>query len=379
MNARGGMAMLTVGLLVGALGALPGPDASGAPALRSVSEAERLSYIHRAQVWTRTDVSSMDFRTGPPGGFAPHEDVTCDYVPAPKTGNSPKFECALAPDDIVKVKYRETNGKVFAAVAATRLFWALGFGADGDYQVRLTCRGCPADPWKATEPRLPSVVFEHALIERNMPGHEIESKPDEGWSFHELDLVDPAQGGAPPEQRDALRLLAVFVQHTDNKVSNQRLICLPKEQSPDAPPGERCRAPFMYVHDLGSTFGRGWLFEAHSIGSANFKEWSRVPFWHDRTRCKTRLGGDLTLLPWAWSADHYTLKDPVASEAGRRFLADLLAQLRDEQIRDMFQAASMDQRQWDSPEDRDRNGTIDQWVAAFKARRDELVDHPCPR
>jgi len=63
----------------------------------------------------------------------------------------------------------------------------------------------------------------------------------------------------------------------------------------------------MYVHDLGSTFGRGWLIDAGGTGSANFKQWSRVPLWHDRVTCKTRLGGDLTFLPWAWSADHYTL------------------------------------------------------------------------
>ena len=95
----------------------------------------------------------------------------------------------------MKVKYRETNGKVYASVAAMRLFWALGFGADGVYQVRLTCRGCPQDPWTATEPRLPSVVFEHAIVEREMPGHVIESRADEGWKFPE-----PA-AGLPAEDR----------------------------------------------------------------------------------------------------------------------------------------------------------------------------------
>lgn len=367
--------VIAAGLLGGisaASHAREGAPAKSAHELKSISEAERVSEIRQAQVWRKTDVASMNLKAGPPGGFAPHQDVTCDYVVSAEklTGHSPKFDCALAPDDVVKVKYRETNGKVYAEPAATRLFWALGFGADGVYQVRLTCRGCPQDPWKATEPRLASVVFEHAIIERPMPGHEIESKPQEGWKFSELDLADPSQGGAPPEQRDALRLLAVFVQHTDNKASNQRLICLPKSTQPDAPPGQRCTAPFLYVHDLGSTFGRGALLNAHSTGSANFKEWSRVPLWKEAGSCETHLGGNL---------DHHTLKDPVVSEAGRRFLANLLDQLTDEQIRDMFQAASIDARQWDSPEDRDRNGTIDQWVAAFKKKREELTTHTCPR
>ena len=39
----------------------------------------------------------------------------------------------------------------------------------------------------------------------------------------------------------------------------------------------------------------------------------------------------------------------------------------------------MDARQWDSPEDRDRNGTIDQWVTAFKEKREELTAHSCAR
>ncbi len=382
MDGRAAMALITAGLLVGCASAPPAAQKrrnKGAAALRSVSESERLAYVRRARVWTKTDVASMDLRAGPPGGFAPREDVTCDYVPKKLTGTNPKVDCAVAPDDVLKVKYRETNGKVYAEVAATRLFWALGFGADGVYQVRLTCRGCPQDPWKATEPRLPSVVFEHAIVERDMPGHVIESRADEGWKFPELDLVDPALGGAPPEQRDALRLLAVFVQHTDNKASNQRLVCLPKTVSSDAPPGERCSAPFMLVHDLGSTFGRGSLFNAHSTGSANFREWSHVPLWKDATTCGTRLGGDVTFWPWAWGRDHYTLKDPEISEAGRRFLADLLNRLADDQIRDMFEAASMDARQWDSPQDRERNdGTIEQWVDAFKARRDTLSSHTCP-
>ena len=40
---------------------------------------------------------------------------------------TPKFECEVTPGDVVKVKYGENNGEVFAEVAASRLFWALGF------------------------------------------------------------------------------------------------------------------------------------------------------------------------------------------------------------------------------------------------------------
>ena len=76
---------------------------------------------------------------------------------------------------------------------------------------------------------------------------------------------------------------------------------------------------------------------------------------------------------------HPTLKHPVISEAGRRFLADLLGQLTDDQIRGLFEVSDLPDRGWRKPQDRDRNGTVDQWVAAFHARRDQIVSHTCPQ
>jgi hypothetical protein len=361
----GGATLGVVLLLAGAAT----PEAAR-PSLTPISKEERLAYLRRAQVWRRTDTASMDLGQGPAGGFAPGQDVACDYVVPEKklAGTSPKFDCALAPGEVVKVKYGDTNGEVFAAVAASRLFWALGFGADAVYRVRVTCRSCPADPWKATEPRLPTVVFENATIERKLPGEEIAHEDGEGWGWDELALVDPSRGGAPLEQRDALTLLAVFVQHTDNKKANQRLVCLPEGLDKE---GARntCTAPFLVTHDLGSTFGHGGLFGAPTTGSADFKAWSSLAFWESAQSCRTHLGGNITF---------HTLKDPVISEKGRVFLANLLAQLSDAQIRDLFAAARIDQRGWRSPKDEGRNGTIDQWVAAFKTHRDEISEHACP-
>ena len=93
-----------------------------------------------------TNVASLDIRTGPPspGGFAPDALVSCEYVDKPLKGQSPKFFCSLGDHDEVKVKYGRSNGEVYAEVAATRLLWALGFGADHMYPVRVVCRGCPA-------------------------------------------------------------------------------------------------------------------------------------------------------------------------------------------------------------------------------------------
>src|SRR5438874_9515920 len=103
----------------------------------------RASVIARAQIWTETDVRTVDLKTGPKGEKAfPFDDtVTCTYVNKKLSGNTPKFACRIEPDDELKVKYGGNNGEVYAEVAATRLLWALGFGADRQYTVRVLCRG----------------------------------------------------------------------------------------------------------------------------------------------------------------------------------------------------------------------------------------------
>jgi hypothetical protein len=72
------------------------------------------------------------------------------------------------------------------------------------------------------------------------------------------------------------------------------------------------------------------------------------------------------------------MSNPMISEAGRRFLADLLVQLTDDQIRGLFEVSDLPNREWKDPEDRDHNGTLEQWVAAFKAHRDQIVHRVCP-
>ena len=347
-----------------------GPAGPPGP-LGAITEDERLEYIRRAQVWDPTDVRQRDLARGPEGpkSFAPHQAITCDYVDTPDSGTTPKFNCKLSDGDVIRVKYGRTEGEVYAEVVATRLFWALGFATDAAYQVKVRCRDCPADPWRATQPRLREATFDPAMVERRVAGEEIAHRPQQGWKFKELDLVDAAAGGASRAQLGALTLLAAFVQHSDNSSNNQLLAC---PESALKKEGDRttCTEPLMYISDLGSTFGRGNFRSQHTIARANYKEWSRVPMWDDPATCRAKLGAKLR---------EPTLKDPVVTEAGRRFLADLLVQLTDDQIRDMFEAGTMDRRGWRDPGDEGKNnGTIDQWVTAFKKRRDAIVNHHCP-
>ncbi len=105
---------------------------------KSLSQDKRMEAIRLAQVWTPVRISSLDLKAGPErcGGFRRQaRRLTCDYFEKDSGGKTPKFWCRISAEDEVKVKYGEDNGEVYAEVAATRLLWALGFGADGMYPV----------------------------------------------------------------------------------------------------------------------------------------------------------------------------------------------------------------------------------------------------
>src|SRR5215471_6342976 len=185
---------------------------NGAASVRpdQLTESGRLAFIRRALIWQPTDIPSMNVREGPGGTdrFEPYELVTCDYVDEPRQGTSPKFSCALADGDVVKVRYGARNGEVQGSVLATRLLWVLGFAADRVYPVRVRCRGCSADPWNNRARGSQEHVFDPAVIERNPHGVEMrEGNRKAGWAWSELDLIDEHQGGATRAQVDALKLL----------------------------------------------------------------------------------------------------------------------------------------------------------------------------
>ena len=359
-----------VAILLLAFGSALGSCAWRGPVRSPELAAERRAALGRAQVWAPTNIRSMDLKTGPrgPGAFALGETVTCDYIERDMHGRSPKFTCVIpgVTPDRVKVKYGVGNAEVYGEVLSTRLLWALGFGADRMYPVRVICRGCPEKI--QAERALPSGerVFDPAVIERKMPGRVLESRSDEGWSWKELDLVDVEAGGAPRSHRDGLKLLAVMLQHSDSKPSQQRLACL----DADGPAGSNghgaaCTHPFMLVQDLGLTFGRSDMFYRDK-NYVNLARWADTPVWTGSAGCVGNLEAPLFA----------TLDRPVISESGRAFLAGLLGQLRDRQIRDLFEAARITRRPAST---HSAAPTIDQWVAVFKHKRDEIASKRCER
>ena len=129
-------------------------------------------------------------------------------------------------NDKVKVKYGKTNGEVYAEVAATRLLWALGFGADAHVPGPRDLSGMPGRSRGRAHGDRRRALFDPAAIERKMKGTELEWDDTVGWSWSELDLVSDATAPKQRAQRDALKLLAAMLQHTDSKSQQQRLVCL---------------------------------------------------------------------------------------------------------------------------------------------------------
>jgi hypothetical protein len=338
----------------------------GMHTLKNISVNERAAILQRARVWQPIDTRSLNLSAGPPLPSAERigNELSCRFVfpEKPLSGNTPKFRCAVRPDDVVKVKYGKKNGEVYAEIAASRLFWALGFKADRMYPTRVSCQGCPADPFAASKADWHSgkpgdvgpYVFDPAAAERPLPGSAIETDGFEGWAWPELDTVTARSGGATRAQLDALKLLAVFVQHSDTKPEQQELVCAPGGVKRDRAGNETCTSPWLVVKDLGVTFGKA---TALNNSAMDLDDWSGARIWREGAPCVGDLSRSRT----------GSLENPRIGEAGRQFLATRLLLLSDGQIRDLFTAARAQLR----------DDTIADWVRVFKRKRTEIVNARC--
>ena len=356
---------VTLTLIAGLCGSRVATSASGEDSV----DRERI--LRSAQVWREPAVPIARARldAAPPGrdGFQPTQIVNCRFDPQPVGGATRKFDCRLQNGDSVKVKYGANNAEIFSEVISSRLLTALGFWADRMYVVAaIRCAGCPAEPFEALQcmggrddvhkcfgaiDYSHITLFKHAVIERPVAGRRVDG--DRGWRWDELNTLRPEAGGAPAEQVDAFRLLAIFLNHWDNKAENQRLICVGERDENTA-----CAHPVAMIQDLGASFGPKKMDVA---------AWAASPVWDDAATCRvsTRHLGH----------GNQTFADIRISEGGRRFLGDRLAQLRPAQVRALFTGAGI--RRFESADAMSRNP--DAWVKAFTARVRQITDRgPCP-
>ena len=339
--------------------------------------AEHEQAMRRAQVWLEPAIPIEQAKPGEnPNGsdsFSPDEAIVCSFRPAYMGGSTPKFDCELRNGDKVKVKYGRDNAEIYAEVAGSRLLNTLGFPADRMYVVKsVRCYGCPEDPYLGmqclNEGREFDACFrnldynayhdfDYAVIERGVKGRRIETEKTSGWTWFELEKINPAAGGASRAQVDALRLLAIFLGHWDNKNKNQRLLCLSSEDK------SQCAHPVAMVQDLGATFG---ALEAPT--RIDVDTWGKTPIWSDSATC--------TVSMQAWPRGGSGFPDTRISEEGRQFLATRLSKLSPRQIRELVEGA----RLTSYPRADSNTKDVDQWVRAFEGKVRAIADSsPCPQ
>ena len=344
-------------LCVGLIWLRPGPFAAPPPAPSPAESQSRDAAFAGARIFGDKpfDASAIDFSKDPNDGLVNPQLTTCTFVPTEASGTTPKFECRMESGEKLKVKYGWTR-EIPVEVAVTRLLHALGFGADRMSRVAtLRCFGCVVSPFhvRAVAQMLHlgeafdrHINYSHAIdfvnvaVERKIKGDSVEAGGTKGWDFYELSKIDPARGGASRADVDALRLMAVFLNHWDNKGPNQRLLCEGDQKAP-------CDHPLAMVQDTGSDLGPTKL---------NLKNWSSRRIWSDEATCSVSMKG----LPY----DGGTFPDARISEAGRRLLADRLTALSHGQIRALFTAAGFDD--------------VDAWTAALEDKVRQIADRaPC--
>ena len=346
--------------------------ASAAPVEGTTNARLRDQAFASARVWSppTIPIAQFDFAANPPNGFQVTDEVSCRFTIQKLGGRTQKFHCQLPDGRIFKVKYGAQNAELQAEVAGTRLLRALGFSADDMFVVRAVhCDGCPRFPFQSLKcneklglpplcfggPFGPDGVrtFTAAVIERRFDGTVIEAFDDQGWSWYELDRINPSRGGATRAEIDAFRLIAMLLAHWDNKAANQRLICPAGRELADG----TCSAPVAMIQDLGATFGPIRV---------DLPSWRATPIWRDRAACTISMRA----LPYAGA----TFPEVSVSEAGRLMAVGLLEQLSHRQLRELFNASRMTSFDGIDAEGRDPNA----WARVFEDKVREIrAGGPC--
>jgi hypothetical protein len=327
----------------------------------SDAEARRAALVRRAQLRLPDDIQPPARESG-----SSQSTLECRYLAKEADGTSAKFDCALADGRTVKVKYGR-NPEIHAETLATALLTALGYPTDRVAIVpRVRCYGCPRYPFVTmqllqflgAESALAPHGFERGYtdftwvaVEHRFPAPAIVTPTHTGWGWFEL-----AESDASAADVGALRLLAVFLAHWDNKSDNQRLVCLDARIAEHG--SSDCARPLAMIQDLGSTFGPTKL---------NVTAWSAQPVWKDRERCLVTMRH----LPYRGG----TFTDVPIPEAGRQQLAARLGSLSTSAIRQMLTVARVPHFQSGTDDRRD----LETWVAAFGHRIQQITTAgPCP-
>jgi hypothetical protein len=374
------------------------------------SPESRAAYLAHATIWQDPGaLSPNDLIEGPSAAFpytfeqATDDDgIGCTFTQAGKKlgGNTLKFLCRTADGHDLRLKYwhpqsHTGNREVFAAVAASRLVWSLGFDAVPALPINVRCDACPENPMQgsgARRTRRYVAMFQARWPVPILSGDSV----DQGWSWLELDtaILSLPPGLERARRRthfDALTLLGGFMQHGDRKPEQQRLYCAapvnetagelraPRGDTTlmlfERPDASACPASAVTIVDVGATFGGAGRASKGTTAKMNLEAWQRRLVFRDAASGHCR--GDLTV---SNKAGRDGEPDPVISEEGRRFLLEQLHRLTPDHLRALFTAARVDQLGGDAQRtDGSARGVhrVDDWVAVFQDKVRQIEERHC--
>jgi hypothetical protein len=281
-----------------------------------------------------------------------------------------------------KVKYLRPSfpnhnprfNEVFTSVAAARFMWVLGFPADHVYPAgAANCIGCTEDPFgskltdnKASLKDAP-VSFKAVSAERELPFDEIGAQDDSTWSWD--DAAKFYSNGEWNHQQkvgyDAYRL-ALGLIHYHNALPQQNRVDCAEWAEGASGQSKVCKTPLIYVHDLGSTFGKKRsgidIFGTNPRGS--FKAWEPQTVFVNGGNCELRA----TLL-----GDKQVLKE------AQDLMIQRVARLDRETVKSIFRVARFNMVDQEQVRRLRSKGTqnvdeaaLDEWTDVFMKRLEEI-------
>lgn len=280
----------------------------------------------------------------------------------------------VGPQDISNPRWNE----VFAEVAGTRLFWALGIPADIMVSIdRLVCFGCESHPKDQKGVNLSRTsIYNRVALEKKMKG----AKLDEQFSFARLfEAHLPAWS---PETKRGLEhlVLASRLIGFSNTISLQnRLQCLPGQLDKKT---LECRVPVAQIQDIGSSWA-GRVSESEqklrkgSNPRGSLKHYQQEGVFAKDQPCRL-------VYAFGLSRDKNAIRLKGISEEGLNEFRQRLKNLTPEVIEAIFESAHFDDME---PALRDaapgssladkRRYMISQWTQSLQSRIDEINTANC--
>jgi hypothetical protein len=303
-----------------------------------------------------------------PDGLAAPINCVANKDPNKGAGTTPKFHCSVAgvvDEDGELIRYKvkphfkgqsrdKRNGEIYGEFLSSRFSKWLGFFADDEWVVDVTCPDCEKSLTSSFQgarftPFQPAAGIELPLGK----GIDVNCNNKDGAPIGES-LQKLLQNGAPRAEIDAFKLWLAFIDHGDTKTDNQKFSCLDSKKNDDGTRSCKQGQAVFYVSDMGSTWG-------HSSSSESK---ARLDRWRGKDPIKVSGGRCMTTAK--------SVGDANISEAGRQLLATGLQRLLDAEKSDgtitkVFRA-SRNQERDQSPE---------AWTAEFVRKARTIIDARC--